>query len=298
MVPGNRERSSLYDEAKAGLSSLFKQTAQVFVGLVVMLLLTGGNPPAFVVTLSVILGIGFVAWSEQKRIAKLKKLSQEHQQLVQRLIQSETEDFFELAIKAELNPDKDFVGIDLVGLNLAERNFRGLNLSEANLSQAYLYKTNFQGAKLSKANLSDANLRGTNLSKANLSNANLSNTNLINANLRGANLCNTNLISANLCFATLSEANIKSTNLSEANLSFATLIGANLKGINFRNSNLEMADLRNANLQDVDFFNADVTKTRFGKGIGLSKQIKLELKKRGAIFDDLPNDRSEALIPV
>ena len=64
----NRKQISLYEEAEAGLNSLVKQTAQVGVGLLGMLLLTGGNPPALTVGLSVVGGIAFVAWSEEKRL--------------------------------------------------------------------------------------------------------------------------------------------------------------------------------------------------------------------------------------
>jgi Mg2+/citrate symporter len=66
----NRTQISLYEEAQAGLNSLVKQTAQVGVGLLGMLLLTGGNPPALTVGLSVVGGIAFVAWSEEKRLTK------------------------------------------------------------------------------------------------------------------------------------------------------------------------------------------------------------------------------------
>jgi hypothetical protein len=72
MAQINRNKISLYQEAKTGFSSLIKQTAQVFVGLLVMLLLTGGNPPGFIVALSFCLGVGFVAWSENKCIKNLK----------------------------------------------------------------------------------------------------------------------------------------------------------------------------------------------------------------------------------
>ncbi len=66
----NRKQISLYEEAEAGLKSLVKQTAQVGAGLLGMLLLTGGNPPALTVGLSVVGGIAFVAWSEEKRLTK------------------------------------------------------------------------------------------------------------------------------------------------------------------------------------------------------------------------------------
>lgn len=71
MAASKREQISLYEEAKAGMSSLAKQTAQVFVGLLVMLVLTGGNPPGWVVVLSFLTGIGFVAWSENQRLNRI-----------------------------------------------------------------------------------------------------------------------------------------------------------------------------------------------------------------------------------
>ena len=63
----NRKQISLYEEAEAGLNSLVRQTAQVGAGLLGILLLTGGSPPALTVGLSVVGGIAFVAWSEEKR---------------------------------------------------------------------------------------------------------------------------------------------------------------------------------------------------------------------------------------
>jgi len=72
MVPINRKKISLYEEAKNGLSSLVWQTATVFVGFIFMLLLTGGNPSGFAITITFISGIAFVAWREQNRVTKLK----------------------------------------------------------------------------------------------------------------------------------------------------------------------------------------------------------------------------------
>ncbi|MEH2087177.1 hypothetical protein [Nostoc sp.] len=54
------------------LSSLVKQTTQVGIGFLVMLLLTGGRPPALVVNLTASLSIVFVAYSEARRLAKGK----------------------------------------------------------------------------------------------------------------------------------------------------------------------------------------------------------------------------------
>lgn len=158
---------SLYDEAKAGLSSLVKQTAQVFVGLLVMLLVTGGKPPAFVVSLSFCLGVGFVAWSEKKRFTQFEevKLSdaletladdinkrvvlkrsitrfspnfQKLQDLFQQVVEAETEDFLELVKIAGLNPAEDFAGANLSGANLSNADLSNADLSGANLYNANL----------------------------------------------------------------------------------------------------------------------------------------------------------------
>jgi hypothetical protein len=48
------------------LTSLLKQIACVGIGFLVMLLITGGHPSGFLVGLSVVLGIWFVVWSENK----------------------------------------------------------------------------------------------------------------------------------------------------------------------------------------------------------------------------------------
>lgn len=53
-------------------SSLVKQTTQVGIGFLLMLLLTGGRPSAFVVNSTTCLGIAFVAYSEARRLAKEK----------------------------------------------------------------------------------------------------------------------------------------------------------------------------------------------------------------------------------
>jgi hypothetical protein len=53
-------------------SSLVKQITQVGIGFLVMLLLTGGRPPALVVNLTACSSIVFVAYSEAQRLAKGK----------------------------------------------------------------------------------------------------------------------------------------------------------------------------------------------------------------------------------
>jgi hypothetical protein len=78
MVPINRKKISLYEEAKNGLSSLVWQTASVFVGFILMLLLTVGNPSSFAITITFISGIAFVAWREQNRITKSRNINSDN----------------------------------------------------------------------------------------------------------------------------------------------------------------------------------------------------------------------------
>lgn len=60
---------SRYQEAKLNLQSLFKQTYQVAFGLAMVLLITAGRPSSFGLTITVVLGIAFVSWSETKRLS-------------------------------------------------------------------------------------------------------------------------------------------------------------------------------------------------------------------------------------
>ncbi len=64
---------NLQEEAQAGLVSLIQQGGTVFLGFILMLLLTGGAPSGFAIALSFGLGTTFVAWSEQKRIKALQE---------------------------------------------------------------------------------------------------------------------------------------------------------------------------------------------------------------------------------
>jgi hypothetical protein len=93
--------------------------------------------------------------------------------------------------------------------------------------------------------------------KLSLSGANLSDANLNGANLNGANLINANLNDANFFGADLSDANLSIANLFDANLNDANLSIANLFGAKFRDNP------------------------------GLSEADKAEMKKRGAIFQDI-----------
>lgn len=185
---------------------------------------------------------------------------------IQRVITAQTDDFLELAKIAGLNPLVDFAGAKLLGINCS-----GLDLSGANLRRAYLRGADLSDADLSGADLQDANLGGADLSGAYLSDADLSSADLHRASLALANL---------------SGATLKGTNLSEANLSSANLSDANLSDANFSNTNLHRTSLMLANLSGTVWSDSLVEEARFSRSSGLSEEGKLELKQRGAIFDD------------
>jgi hypothetical protein len=248
MISNSRQQISLYQEAKAGFNSLVKQTAQVSVGFLVMLLLTAGKPSAFAVALSCVAGIGFVAWSEKKRLTQQQVTSEQKKiDLLLKLLQkAKTDNFSDLVKSSELNPAEDFAGANLAGVTGVACNLSGFNLSNADLS----------AADLSRADLSDTNLRCANLQSAQLN----------RAYLEGANLSNALLIDADLCHA----------DLRGANLSNADLMNADLTG----------ADMCGANLTQTNFSSAIVEKAEFGFNAGLSDDVKSDLEKRGAIFPE------------
>jgi DNA-binding Xre family transcriptional regulator len=111
---------------------------------------------------------------------------------------------------------------------------------------------------------------------------------LSNADLSGANLSDTDLSGANLSGAILSGADLSGAILSYANLSGAILSYADLSDTYLRGTNLNDAYLSGANLSG-----ADVKNTRFGDNQGISESMKIDLRRRGAIFAGSPGDRSE-----
>jgi uncharacterized protein YjbI with pentapeptide repeats len=181
-------------------------------------------------------------------------------------------------------------GADLSGAILSGANLSGAILSGAILSGAILSGANLSGANLSGAILSDANLSGVDLSDADLISANLSDAILSRAILSGAYLSRAILSRAILSGAILSDANLSGVDLSDADLSDANLIGTNLIGADLSDANLSGADLSGA-----DLIGAVVEKSRFGANVGLTEDMKLDLKQRGAIFEDSPGDRSGVL---
>jgi len=194
---------------------------------------------------------------------------------------------------------RNLSGADLSDADLSDADLRDADLSDADLSDADLSSANLRVADLSGANLSGANLSDANLSGADLSDADLSPANRIAANLSGANLSGAKLIRANLSAANLIRANLRGANLSAAKLIGAKLIGAlssaNLIGADLSGADLSGADLSGANLSGADLSDAVVRYAQFGANSGLTEEMKLDLKRRGAIFNDSPGDRSGVL---
>ena len=150
------------------------------------------------------------------------------QEMVDRIISAETDDFAQLAEIANLNPALDFAGSSL----------RGTTLSAVDFSSANLDRANFRGANLSDADFSDANLQNAKFGGADLSGAFLG-----NADLSGADLHKASLALANLSGADLSGANLLEVNLTNANFS-----GANVESARFGNNSGLAEDLK-VNLQ-------------------------------------------------
>ena len=200
---------TLYKQAKAGLKSLCIQTFQVSLGLIAMLVLTGGNPPGWMVSTSFFLGIGFVAWSENKRQSELEIIIQKE----------------EVVSLAKKNKSKSYAQ-----KNLQDADLRGANLIDVYLRGANLIDADLIGADLSGADLSGADLIGANLSGANLRGANLRGAHLWTADLSCTNLRGTDLSYANLRYAYLWITDLRGANLRGTDLSYANLIGANMSG--------------------------------------------------------------------
>ncbi len=190
------------------------------------------------------------------------------------------------------------VGQNLSDADLSDADLSGADLIGADLSGADLSGADLIGADLIGADLSGAHLRNANLSLAHLSGAHLSGAHLSWAHLRGAHLNGAHLRSANLNGAHLSWAHLRGAHLNGAHLRGADLRGADLNGAHLNGAHLNGAHLRGADLNGAHLSGADVKNARFGYNVGISKEMRLDLIKRGAIFEDSPNDRSRSLTPV
>ena len=198
--------------------------------------------------------------------------------------------------------DANLSRADLSRSDLSDADLSDANLSDAIFSDAILSRAILSRAILSRADLSDANLSDADLSRADLSRADLSDANLSDANLSDANLSRADLSDANLSGADLSDAYLSGADLSDADLSGADLSGADLSGADLSGAILSGADLSGAilsrailsrgDLRGANLSGAKVKNVRFSQSVELSEDMKLDLKQRGAIFEDSLGDRS------
>ncbi|MEM9926893.1 MAG: pentapeptide repeat-containing protein [Cyanobacteria bacterium P01_D01_bin.50] len=152
---------------------------------------------------------------------------------------------------------------------------------------------------LNGVDLSDTDLSGTNLIGANLNGADLSGTDLSGAYLIGADLRNTIIDSStNLEDKWHLVWKIVNQPTQKRNLIGANLIGANLIGANLIGANLIGAYLIGANLSNANLNYANVQNTQFSYATGISEQLKRNLIKRGAIFEDSPGENSPIYSPT
>jgi predicted aspartyl protease len=103
----------------------------------------------------------------------------EFESLIQRVIEADTNDFFEVAELLDLNPVTDLAGADLHEVDLSGGNLQGANLRWTILSGAKLVKTDLREADLSNADLSGADLSGADLTNAILKDISVENAQFI-----------------------------------------------------------------------------------------------------------------------
>jgi uncharacterized protein YjbI with pentapeptide repeats len=133
--------------------------------------------------------------------------------------------------------DRQFIGIDLSGLNLFEADLRNIELQGSCLNHLYAPYSNFslgnlRSVTLIQAELGDSSFYGTDLRQAVLREIGLGRADLRTADLQGANLQGANLQGADLRQANLTAANLEGANLTGANLEGAILANANLSRCN------------------------------------------------------------------
>ena len=96
--------------------------------------------------------------------------------------------------------------------------------------------------------------------------------------------------SCSVGYVNLSGTNLRYTDIRGVNLSCADLSGADLSGADLSGANLSGANLSGANLSG-----ANVENTRFGNSEGIFKEMRDDLIRRGAIFEDTPGDGDRSL---
>jgi uncharacterized protein YjbI with pentapeptide repeats len=75
------------------------------------------------------------------------------------------------------------------------------------------------------------------------------------------------------------------------------LSGANLSGANLSGANLSGANLSGADLRGTELRGAKVENAQFATNMGISREMKVDLIRRGAVFGDAPGDRAGVLTP-
>jgi uncharacterized protein YjbI with pentapeptide repeats len=175
----------------------------------------------------------------------------------------------------------------------ARGNFPEAAASPASLSRlqkliAQLYEAetdNFlELVQLAELNL-ESDLAGGNFLAANLTGLAVSGADLSRANFRGADLTDTDLSEANLSQAKFGGADLSGAYLGNANLSQADLHRAGLALANLIGADLTGANLAYANLTQANLSGATVVNAKFSENAGLSEEVVLNLKQRGAIFE-------------
>ena len=279
---------TLYKQAKEGLKSLFVQTAQVSTGLIVMLIITGGNPPGWLVSTSFLFGVGFVAWSENKRqinFFKHKTPSIPAGGDASHTVSPST---------ITMNGDRNIqIEMNAQHLQILRQGVEAWNQWR---KKNPLILPNLESANLESTNLYGANLYYANLYYASLSSADLEGADLKSADLEGADLKSTDLKSADLEGADLKSANLYNADLSNANLYNADLSNANLKRVKALATIFEGATLTGACIEDWNINSQTNLKNVKCDYIYL-KRIYSEEEKKDIFCDRRPHDPNKIFAP-
>jgi Pentapeptide repeats (8 copies) len=195
-------------------------------------------------------------------------------------------------IRKETKVTDPKVDIKAVAIVLSRRNIerdpegKFINLEVVNLARIEIESGgNFDNCNLAYTNLTGAILSGTKLKKAVLTGSILIHAKLKRVDLSGADLSGKHLPGS---YMSIHEngANLSYADLSEANLTKANLSCTDLSRANFNRANLSNADLTGANLSQIILDEAIVTNTRFKNNEGMTEELKSDLERRGASFQD------------
>lgn len=125
---------------------------------------------------------------------------------------------------------RDFVQVDLTGLNLVKAILPKVNCYEAKLTKSIFQEADLTGANLGRANLSFVNFKNANLYEVYFYYADLESADLRGADLTRANLRFANLKGANLCGANLTQALVTEAQLAIAKTNWLTVMPSGKRG--------------------------------------------------------------------